>query len=232
MNRVNSEHISVDAIAITSNTQEFADSRRRRHTYRQTDVFRFLFFILLMFYVPAILIWSQILPFEFRFYTFFVVLMCFLVYCGLRRYSFHELGFRTDNLSSSIRWNLLFCAVGAVGLYIIYKTGFSRPRNVNYLPYAYAAYILFIGPAQEVVFRGVLFAEMKRIRVIDHKWILVISTLSFCFLHIIYRHPPLLVITLISGLVWGIIFTKWRNIWGISLSHSLLGAFAMFLGVI
>jgi uncharacterized protein len=232
MNRVNSERITVDAISILGETREFSDSRKGRNAFRQAGVYRFLFFILLMFYAPAVLLWSQILPFEYRFYTFFVVLVCFIFYCARKRYSFHELGFRTDNLSISICWNLLFCAIGAVCLYITYKVGYLRPRNANYFPYAYAVYIFFLGPVQEVVFRGILFAEMKRIRIIDYRWILMISTLSFCFLHIIYRHPPLLVITFISGLVWGIIFTKWRNIWGISLSHSLLGALAMFLGVI
>ncbi len=49
---------------------------------------------------------------------------------------------------------------------------------------------------------------------------------------IIYRHSPLLIIALISGLAWGIIFTKCPNTWGVALSHSLLGGLAMFLGVI
>jgi uncharacterized protein len=233
MIRIHSEHISSDSILILSKTKGFNDYGKEENTFRLANLLRFLFFILLVFYVPAILIWTQILPFEYRFHTFFIVLASCLFYCGRRRYSLHELGFRTDNLSNSIRWNLLFCGIGAIGLYLTYKTGFSRPRNTtNFFPYAYAAYIFFLGPVQEVVFRGVLFAEMKRIRILDQKWILMISTLSFCFLHIIYRHPPLLIITFVSGLVWGIIFTKWRNIWGISLSHSLLGALAMFLGVI
>jgi len=232
MNRVHSKHIPADAISILGKAQGFSNYSKGRPTLNQLDVFRFLSFILLMFYIPAILIWTQILPFEYRFYTFFIVLACFLFYCSRRRYSFRELGFRTDNLSNSIRWNLLFCAIGAIGLYLTYKTGYLTPRHTNFFPYAYAVYIFFLGPVQEVVFRGVLFAEMKRIRINDQRWILLISTLSFCFLHIIYRHPLLLVFTFISGLVWGIIFTKWRNIWGISLSHSLLGALAMFLGVI
>ena len=232
MNRVNAERIIVDTISILGKAGEISNGRMESHAFRRTDAFKFFFFIVLMCYVPSILIWLQILPFEYRFYTFFTVLTGFLFYCGYKRYSFYELGFRTDNLSSSIRWNLLFCAVGAVGLYMTYKTGLLRPRNSNNLPYAYALYIFVLGPVQEVIFRGVLFAEMTRIRILDHRWILLISTLSFCFLHIIYRHPQLLVITFVSGLVWGMIFTKWRNIWGISLSHSLLGALAMFLGVI
>lgn len=232
MDRFHSQHIPSDAVSVVGKIQGFSDHCKDLPAFRQGDIVKFFLFILSMFYLPAILIWTQILPFEYRFHSFFFVLVCFLFYCGRRRYSFYELGFRTDNLRSSLFWNLLFCALGAAGLYMTYKTGCLRPKNVNSTPYVYAIYIFFLGPVQEVIFRGILFAEMKRIRIINKKWILMISTLSFCFLHIIYRHPPLLIITFISGLVWGIIFTKWRNIWGISLSHSLLGALAMFLGVI
>ena len=185
-----------------------------------------------MFYTPPTLIWLGIIPFKYRFQTLLCVLTGFLFYCTLRRFSMYELGFRKDNLITSVCWNLLFCIIGAFCLYATHKAGFLRPRHVPYLPYAYAAYIFLLGPVQEIVFRGVLFAEMKRIRILDDKLILLVSSLSFCFLHIIYRHPPLLFIAFASGLAWSIIFAKWPNIWGIALSHSLLGALAMFLGVI
>jgi hypothetical protein len=191
-----------------------------------------LFLLGFMLHAPVVLIWLKIIPFEYRFHLFFCFLTGLVFYCAFRRYGLHELGFRMDNLRSSLRWNLLFCAVGAIGLYLTYKAGFSRPGNNAYLPYVYSFYIFFLGPVQEVFFRGILFAEMKRARIRDNRWILLISTLSFCCLHLIYRHPPLLVIALISGLTWGIIFTKWPNLWGIALSHSLLGALAIFLGVI
>ena len=77
-----------------------------------------------------------------------------------------------------------------------------------------------------------LFAEIQRIPGSGTRFFLFISTLSFCFLHIIYNHPPLLMIALISGLVWGIIFIKVPNFWGIAFSHSFLGALAMVLGLI
>jgi hypothetical protein len=41
-----------------------------------------------------------------------------------------------------------------------------------------------------------------------------------------------LLLTLVSGFVWGALFLRWPSIWGVSLSHSLLGALAMFLGIL
>lgn len=191
-----------------------------------------LFILLAMFHAPVILIWLKIIPFEYRYHTLFCLLVGLISYIYSRRYSFYELGFRTDNLRSSFNWNLVFCAVGAIGLYLTYNSGFLRPKTGNHFSWIYIFYILFLAPLQEFFFRGVLFAEMKRSRVVDDRFMLMISTFSFCFLHIIYHHPPMLIIAFISGLAWSGLFTKCPNIWGISFSHSFLGALAILLGVI
>jgi hypothetical protein len=232
MNRFHREHIPSNALVIVERPQRSGKHGKARQALYQGDVVKFFLFILSICYIPAILIWTQILPFEYRFHSFIFVLVCFLFYCSRRRYSLHELGFRADNLGSSLRWNLLFCMLGGAGLCLTHKIGYSHSTNAPPLPHVYAIYIFFLGPVQEIIFRGILFAEMKRLQIFNKRWILLISTLSFCFLHIIYRHPPLLIITFISGLVWGIIYLKWRNIWGIALSHSILGALAIFLGVV
>jgi len=223
----------INSISILSTSQEFGNDKRDLSGFHPIGgIFIPLFLLVFMLHAPVALIWLEIIPFEYRFHLFFCFLAGIVFYCSFRRYGLHELGFRTDNLRSSLGWNMLFCAVGAMGLYMTYKAGFLRSRDQNFLPYVYIFYIFFLGPVQEVFFRGILFAEMKRAQILDNRWILLISTLSFCFLHLIYRRPPLLLMALISGLIWGIIFTKWPNIWGIALSHSLLGALAIFLGVI
>lgn len=223
----------IHSISILTNSQELRDSKKSLcEFYPMGRVFIPLFLLAFMFHVPVALIWLKIIPFEYRFHVFFCVLTGFIFYCFFRGYSLQELGFRTANLSSSLRWNMMFCVVGAIGLYITCKAGFLSPKNESYLPHVYIFYIFFLGPVQEVFFRGILFAEMKRTRKLDDRWIILVSTFFFCFLHLIYNHPPLLIISLITGLAWGIIFTKWHNIFGIALSHSLLGALAMFLGVI
>jgi len=232
MNQANPNHITLHPISVLGEAQVFSDMREREQALDQSGAFKLLFVLVCAFFVPSTLIWVEIIPFEYRFYAFFCVLTGFSLYCLRRRYSLHELGFRADNLRSSLTWNLLFCALGAVGLYATHTAGILRPSSPTYLPSMYILYIVFLSPIQEVVFRGILFAEMKRIGLADHRWMILISTFSFCFLHIIYNHPPLLIITFASGLAWGIIFAKRPNIWGISLSHSLLGTLAMFLGVI
>lgn len=228
MNQANSESIAISPVSLLEEVHCMEDSSG----FCQTGLFRFGILMIFAFYAPVILIWSDIIPFRYRFHASIVLLSVFIFYSFLRRHGFRELGFRTDNLKDSILWNLVFMVIGAAGLFITYRAGFLRSGNDHLLPYIYVIYILFLSPVQEIVFRGILFAELKRIRIGDYRWIIMISTVSFCFLHLIYRHPPMLVITFVSGLAWGLIYTRWPNIWGVSLSHSLLGALAIFLGII
>ncbi|MFO7885494.1 MAG: CPBP family intramembrane glutamic endopeptidase [Desulfobacteraceae bacterium] len=193
------------------------------------DIGRLTPLILLLFIclTPVVLVWSKLIPFEYRFHAFFCALAGLGYICFKRRYGFREIGFRTDNLKSALIWNLVFCAAGGIGVYMIYHAGIMRPEIRNYLPHVYLFYIFFLSPVQEIFFRGILFAELKRAGIHSTNLFLLVSTFSFCFLHIIYRHPLILIITFIGGLAWGIIFIKQPNIWAVSLSHSLLGALAM-----
>ncbi|HAR33236.1 MULTISPECIES: CPBP family intramembrane glutamic endopeptidase [Desulfobacter] len=195
--------------------------------------FKPLLSLLFICYAPVALIWLKIIPFEHRFYALFFALAGLAYFCFHRRYRLEELGFRIDTLKSAMALNLLFCAIGGMALYISYKAGLLIPKNHNYyFSHTYLIYIFFLGPVQEIIFRGILFTETKRIKSGSNRMFLWISTLSFCFLHVIYRHPQILVIAFISGLIWGTIFIKRPNIWGVALSHSFLGALGIVLGLI
>lgn len=191
-----------------------------------------LLLLLFICHAPVALIWLEIIPFEHRFYAFLIALPGLAFFCFYRRYRLEELGFRIDTLKGALEPNLVFCAMGGITLYIVNKTGMLTPNSHRLFPYFYVVYIFFLGPVQEIIFRGILFTEMKRIQNGSNHLFLWVSTLSFCFLHVIYRNPQMLVIAFISGLVWGIIFMKRPNIWGVAFSHSVLGAFAILLGLI
>ena len=183
-------------------------------------------------YVPVLLIWTGLIPFACRFQVLAAVLFV-LVALGLYRgFDRRELGFTLAHSRQALGWNLLFLAVGAVALCALARFGWTMPRQSGYPLTAFLFYLLFLGPVQEVIFRGILFAEMRKCGIVEGKWLVLISTCTFCFLHIIYNNPSVLLLTLVSGFVWGVLFLRWPSIWGVSLSHSLLGALAMFLGIL
>jgi membrane protease YdiL (CAAX protease family) len=49
---------------------------------------------------------------------------------------------------------------------------------------------------------------------------------------VIYQKPAMLVATLLMGVVWGCIYYKYPNFWGVTISHALLGAVAITAGMI
>jgi membrane protease YdiL (CAAX protease family) len=230
MNQANVKYRTLRPLPIIDKAQDLRAADKT--VSHKAGAFGYFSILLVLLFTPALLIWSEIIPFRYRFHTLLCILAGFLTFCLIRRYSFYELGFRTDNFRHSLGWNLLFCVFGAAGLYLISRAGIVKPAHSDYFLWSYGLYIFLLGPVQEIVFRGILFAEMKRIRIFNRIWFLLLTTLSSCFLHIIYNHPPLLAITFASGLIWGLIFIRWPNIWTISLSHSLLGALAMFFRLI
>lgn len=194
-----------------------------------------LIFLLLLCstcYIPVLMVWAGIIPFGYRFYVLAAVLLSFFLLSMIRGYRLDELGITWTNGLASLRWNLLFCASGTVGLLVLHWQGIAMPRGYDYSLTCFLFYIFFLSPVQEFIFRGVLFAEMRRSRITHPVWMLLISTATFCFLHVIYNHPPLLLITFVSGLIWGAMYLRWPSIWGISFSHSVLGSLAMLLGVL
>ena len=192
----------------------------------------FLLLLLVNCYLPILLIWCGIIPFSYRFHVLAAVLCSFVLFGLYRGYGLSELGLTLKHSRHSIRANVLFCAAGGLGLYLAFLGGIQMPREHSYSLTCFVLYIVFLAPVQEFIFRGILFAEMKRCRMADPRIMLLVSTVSFSFLHIIYDYPPLLLITFISGLAWGMMYLRWPSLLGISMSHALLGAFAMLLGVL
>ncbi len=193
---------------------------------------RLALLLLINCYLPVLLIWSGVIPFACRFYVLAVVLASFLAFGLCQGYRLRDVGCTLAGSRDALRWNLLFCLLGGIGLYLTYRTGILMPRTYSYSPAGYLFYIFLLAPVQELIFRGILFAEMKRCQIDDPKAMLLLSATTFSFLHVIYNHPPLLLITFVSGLVWGMLYLRSHSLWGVTLSHSLLGAFAMLLGVL
>jgi hypothetical protein len=196
------------------------------------DLRRLLLLLLVACYLPILLLWSGIIPFAYRFHILLLVLVSLFVFSRWRGHSRRELGITLENGWPALRWNLVFSLFGAAVLYLAWWADVFIQRGHGYSLSHFLFYIVFLGPVQEFIFRGVLFAEMRRCRSLDPLLMLLISTVSFGFLHVIYHHPLLLLITLVSGLAWGISFLRWPTLIGVSLSHSLLGALAMFLGLL
>jgi len=189
-------------------------------------------FILVAFYTPVTLIWLGVIPFRYRFLLAFIFMSLTILYILKRRFNWSELGFRRDTLKESLKWNLGVTFLFLVLLYVFHDAGWIELAQVRLWPFFLFFYILVLTPVQEFFFRSILFAEMKKVRVRNPLPIIALSSLSYGFLHVIYQKPAMLVATLLMGVVWGCIYYKYPNFWGVTISHALLGAVAITVGMI
>lgn len=192
----------------------------------------FAVFLCTFFYLPVFLLWTGIIPFRFRFTVTFCAVIGMISYTLVRKLDWTGLGFRRDTLKRSLLWNCGTTFLFLVILFFLQSSGLIVKGTTPFWPVFYIVYILVLSPVQEFFFRSILFAELKLIRPRSPWFIIMLSSLSFCFLHIIYRCPFTMFATLFMGIVWGIIYYRYPNFWGVTFSHAVLGAAAIAVGLI
>jgi len=93
-------------------------------------------------------------------------------------------------------------------------------------------YVLVSCPAQEFACRGFLFAEMARRGIIGAGAQIAISAVTYAFLHVVYKDWLAFLAPLVIGLVWGAIYRRWPNLWGVVASHVVLGLISIMIGLV
>lgn len=180
--------------------------------------------------IPLALLSFGYIPFEGRHIILFLMGIILVAYSIQKKIKTHKLGFRVDNLKNSLLVNL-FVSIGLLTvMYVAYITG--ALRSVNYEgTFLFLIFYVFISvPIQEFIFRSLMFYEIS-IFTKNKVAIIGISTLIYSLSHIMYHSLQVLVITSIVGVVWGLIYLRWPNFRGVTLSHILVGAAAVFVGI-
>ena len=192
----------------------------------------FASFLLAVLYLPVTLLWTGVIPFHYRFVVTFCGMAVIIGYAVARKLNWSDLGFRCDTLKKSLLWNVAVSLLFLTIIYILYRAGFIANSSARFWPLFFIFYIFILSPAQEFFFRSVLFAELRKMNRGTPWTVILISSISYCFLHVIYQHPLLMAVTLLMGIVWGIIYYRYPNFWGVVLSHAILGTAAFAMGLI
>lgn len=61
---------------------------------------------------------------------------------------------------------------------------------------------------------------------------IIASAVTYRCLYIFYNDLITLLVTFVAGLLWGWIYHRYPNFWGIAFSHSVLGAVSIMVGLI
>jgi len=188
--------------------------------------------LLLSYCLTAFLLWARIIPFDLRFQTLVfmtTVMICFTV---VRKYSLKDLGFRSDTLKNSLIWNACLSLLLIAGMYIAFKENLIRDPTAPDWKFFFFFYIFISSPAQEFLFRSIVFAEMNRAKISPPFLQVLLSALIYSFIHVFYVDLITLIVTFIMGVLWGIIYYKYPNFWGVAFSHAILGIASIEMGLI
>jgi uncharacterized protein len=181
--------------------------------------------------LPVLLIYLGLVPFSWRFYILILAAVAILAIAQLYRFSPRELGITKQNFSSSLSAIALPTLASALLMLIYYLLQGTRIDNSAYTWPFYLFFVAVSSPLQEFLYRGFLFGIFSRAKLAIWLQILV-STLLYSFVHLIYQDVPTLLSTFILGLFWGCHYAKFRNLHSIIISHSILGAIAILLGLV
>ena len=191
---------------------------------------KILLFVVLMIYIllPIVILFNNYL-FEIKFYLLTIISALIFTLFKIFKVSNKELGISKDNLLKSIKRNLILILVSII-IIIVFKIMNMDKYNPNETLLFYIFYILISCPAQEFLYRGV-FGYFDMNSKYNYIWI-ILSSLCYSFVHIIYKDLLTCVLTFIIGIIWYILYNKDKNLCGVTLSHMVLGVATLFLGII
>ncbi len=186
-----------------------------------------LFIVISFLYilVPLLILIFPVL-FQYKFYI--LTIFGILIYFVVRKFgiSNKDLGIKKTNIIKSILSNLPICVVSIMIILLIRILGLNK-FTPNETVYFYLFYIFISCPLQEFLYRG-FFGYFDN----GKNNILFLSSFMYSFVHIIYKDVTTIILTFIIGTIWFLIYRKDKNLFGVCLSHCIVGFLTIFLGIV
>lgn len=198
------------------------------HTLKST--ISILLFVATIYLGLPILILLGIIPFAYKFYALTIGGVVVFLVLHLFGFNNHELGITTSSTKESLIAVLPVTLVLAIAGFVLWISGFSRITPNEHWSF-FIFYVFISSPIQEFLYRGALDAVLDRFKA---SWVIrmIVTSVLYSFVHIIYRDWITLLLTLAIGLVWYSCYRKSKNLLGVSLSHAVLGVVTIVAGII
>ncbi len=187
--------------------------------------------MLLLFYLAMpILILLDIISFKYKFVVMVVFAIVSYILLRMIGVKNQELGISFDNLWLSIKTVLPITIIFAILAILFYALGWSRFEPTETFGF-YLFYVFISSPVQEFLYRGMTtyFGQVFNLPI----WmVIIVASLLYSFVHIIYKDYALVISTFLLGLIWHYLYFKTNNLAGVAFSHAVVGVLTIFLGLI
>ena len=188
-----------------------------------------LIIILTVYIIVPLLIFVNRDLYRIKFYILSCVGFLIFLLMKIFKVSNKELGITNINFLRSIKINMILIVLCLI-LIIIFKLFHMDKYNSNETLLFYVFYVFISCPIQEFLYRGV-FGYFDINYKSSYLWV-IISSLCYSFVHIIYRDFFICLLTFIIGIIWYVFYKKDKNLCGVTLSHMVLGIVTIVLGII
>lgn len=182
--------------------------------------------IFLLFVLPVLLIVSGFIPLNQRGIVLIAVVVLTVFVSVIEKIPLKTLGVRTDNLKKSFVPYLLFTLAGVVGLFILSQI-FGKSPLPKWWTYSHLQWaFLPISIVQEFGYRAFLQTKLQKLLA---PWqAILLTTLLYSGMHILWKDPLIILMTFFGGLGWGYLWYKYPNLYLISISHAILNFMAIY----
>lgn len=195
---------------------------------KKKDIVLLLIILFSYIVIPICIILFDCL-YNFKFIILIIVgLLIFFLFKVFKIPNYY-LGITKDNLIMSVKRNILLIVTLVIIILIAKLFSFNR-YNPNESMIFYLFYVFISCPIQEFLYRGV-FGYFEKI--MNSKWLwIIISSVCYAFVHIIYKDYLTCIFTFILGIIWYQLYRKDYNLCGVVLSHIILGILTISLGIV
>jgi len=197
-------------------------------------ILRYLEFLVLFYGIPLYIFLDK----DFRHPSIVVVPLVVFVFVVLRRTTdIHWKELIRWNISRELIWKNLAISLGTLTVMLGYVV-FFRPEYLFDLPRNHPMiflglslfYPVFSAYGQEVLYRTFMFRRYGDL--FGNGWLMVIvSGISFSYMHIVYYNPVAMVITLIGGLYFARIYQQTESVLFSAVMHGIMGLIVFSVGL-
>lgn len=133
----------------------------------------------------------------------------------------------------SLLWKSGLVALSLIGLVFIVEPQslFAFPKEQTLVWVLVLLLYPFLSALpQELLYREFFFNRYEKL--FKKEWILVLmSALSFCFLHIVYDNIWAIILSMIGGFIFARTYQKTRSLFLVSLEHAIYGILVFTIGM-